>query len=357
MLQRTVLLNVTLVLATTGVACAPVQKRSTPPWHLAAEARALVQDPALEAHIFRALDAAAKTGTDPGISKYNVRAATVVTHKDHDHVVVGGNTEYVVPEAIHGETSLLNHATNLYGAEATRRSVRFIAFYTTGVCGKGGSCGDCRDYQIAKTDYRKLLTVCGQASDGKVTVRRFAETLVAVERWPLTPAVDIALPAADLQRLVDAATGARKGGIDLFTSADRHLAAAALSIDGKVYRAAGADDAAFHYRYPIGGVLQQAATEGDYFLRAVLVLGKPGSWPAISYRDRQYGFEYSSFNRKQGKKPIVLIAGDGRGNFRVTTFEAALPEAFSTSSFMPGRVDRFLRDRSKTSGEAPTVKK
>ncbi len=356
MSQRTTL-SLACLFGATVVACAPVQKRSTPAWHLAPEARALVDDPRLEAQIFRALDAAAKTGTDPGISKYNVRAATVVSHDGHDHVVVGGNTEYVVPEAIHGETSLLNHAANLYGPRVTRESVRFIAFYSSGVCGKGGSCGDCRDYQIAKTDYKKLLTVCGQASDGKVTVRRFAETLVPVDRWPAASVASIPLPAADLQRLVEAATGARKGGIDLFTAADKHLAAAALSFGGKVYRAAGADDAAFHYRYPVGGVLQQAATEGDYFLRAVVVVGKPGQWPKLSYRDRQYGFEYSSFNRKRGKKPILLIASDGHGGFRQSTFEAALPEAFSTSSFLPGRVDRFLEGRHGATAKTPAISK
>ncbi len=352
MSQRTTL-SLACLFGATVVACAPVQKRSTPAWRLAPEARTLVQGAALEAQMYRALDAASKTGTDPGISKYHVRAATVVEHDGEEHVVVGGNTEYVVPEAIHGETSLLNHAANLYGAAATRTSVRFIAFYSTGVCGKGGSCGDCRDYQIAKTDYENLLVVCGQASDGTVRVTRFADTLAPVESWPLIAAAKIPLPPADLQALVEAATGAREGGVDLFTSEERHLGAAALSAGGEVYRAAGADDAAFHYRYPIGGVLQQAATEGDYFLRAILVVGKPGTWPAVSYRDRQYGFEYSSFNRKQGKEPILLIVSDGRGSFRMSSFEDALPEAFSTSSFLPGRVDRFLEERDRTTRKAP----
>ena len=31
--------------------------------------------------------------------------------------MVGSNTEYHVPEAIHGETSLLNHVTSLHGKE------------------------------------------------------------------------------------------------------------------------------------------------------------------------------------------------------------------------------------------------
>ncbi len=328
------------------VACGAADKRAAPKWHLTDDARALVGDEALRAQIFRALDAAASTGTDPNISKYNVRAATVVTHKGAEHVVVGGNTEYAVPEAIHGETSLLNHAANLFGPKATRASVRFIAFYSTGVCGKGGSCGDCRDYQVAKTDYKKLLVVCGQARDGTVRVSRFADTIVPVSTWPLTEASAVPLPAADLKRLLDAAVIARKGGVNLFTASDRHLGAAALSFSGKIYRAAGSDDAAFHYRYPIGGVLQQAATEGDYFLRAILVVGKPGTWPAVSYRDRQYGYEHSSFNLKRGYKPIVLLASDGRGQLRRSSFEQALPEAFSTNSFAPGRVDAFLKDRS-----------
>lgn len=123
----------------------------------------------------------------------------------------------------------------------------------------------------------------------------------------------------------------------------RHTGAAGLSFAGKTYRAAGADDAAFHFRYPIGGLLQQAATERDYFLRAIVVAGETGKWPRVSYRDRQYGYESSSFNRLRGKPAILLILTDGRGKFRMTTFEEALPHAFSAGAFMPQAVDDFLR--------------
>ncbi len=69
-----------------------------------------------------ALDAAAEAGTDPSISQYHVRAATVVEHEGVDRAVVGGNSEWAgYPEAIHGETSLMNHAINLVGPEAARR--------------------------------------------------------------------------------------------------------------------------------------------------------------------------------------------------------------------------------------------
>ena len=57
---------------------------------------------------------------------------------NEDHVVLGGNTEYELPEAIHGESSLLNHVTTLYGADATRHAVRFVAFYSQR-CGVSGS--------------------------------------------------------------------------------------------------------------------------------------------------------------------------------------------------------------------------
>lgn len=54
------------------------------------------------------------------------------------------------------------------------------------------------------------------------------------------------------------------------------VGAAALTSTGRIYRAAGADDTAFHFRYPVGGVLQQAATERDYFVRVVAVAGSGG---------------------------------------------------------------------------------
>ena len=124
---------------------------------------------------------------------------------------------------------------------------------------------------------------------------------------------------------------------------------AAPAVDAAVADA-GADDAAFHYRYPIGAVLQQAAAHGDYFLEAIVVATAPGHTPRVSYRDRQYGYEASSFNRKRGHPPIRLVlveegVGGTTRRFRQTTFEEALPGAFSTASFMPEAVDRFLEQR------------
>ncbi len=230
--------------------------------------------------------------------------------------------------------------TALYGPETTRKDVRFIAFFAQ-QCGGGASCGDCRDYQLATTDWEHLLVACGQAGDRSVKVTRFADQIVCERNFPEVEAGKIPLAPEELQRLVKSAQEARRGGVTLFTTT-RHTGAAALSFSGKVYRAAGADDAAFHYRYPIGGLLQQAMTERDYFLRAIVVTGEEGTWPVVNYRDRQYGYEASSFNHAAGKAPIVLILANGRGQYRMTTFEAALPSAFSTADFMPEALKKFL---------------
>src|ERR1700740_3630058 len=112
------------VLAIAAVVAASTQS-SVDSWRLTPESEALVPDAALRTQIFRALDAAESAGTDPSISHFKVRAATVVTVNKEDHVVLGGNTEYELPEAIHGESSLLNHVTTLYGADATHHAVRF----------------------------------------------------------------------------------------------------------------------------------------------------------------------------------------------------------------------------------------
>ncbi len=327
------------------LAIAAVVATSTQPsadsWRLTSESEALVPDAALRAQIFRALDAAESAGTDPSISHFKVRAATVVTVNKEDHVVLGGNTEYEVPEAIHGESSLLNHVTTLYGADATRHAVRFVAFYSQR-CGVSGSCGDCRDYQRAVTDYAHLLIVCGQASDHTVRVTRFVDQLADEDKFPAATPDSLPITPGELAQLTRSAAEARLGGVTLFTTS-RHTGAAGLSLSGKVHRAAGGDDAAFHYRFPIGGLLQQAATERDYFLRAIVVVGEKGQWPVVSYRDRQYGFESSSFNHEAGKSPIALILTDGLGHYRATTFEAALPHAFSTANFMPQALKDFLQ--------------
>jgi cytidine deaminase len=313
---------------------------STASWHLTSESEALIPDATLRAQIFRALDAAESAGTDPSISHFKVRAATVVTVNKEDHIVLGGNTEYEVPEAIHGESSLLNHVTTLYGPDVTRHAVRFVAFFSER-CGVSGSCGDCRDFQHAVTDYAHLFIVCGQASDHTVRVTRFSDQLVDEDKFPVASRDSLPITSGELAQLTQSAAEARLGGVTLFTTA-RHTGAAGLSFSGKIYRAAGGDDAAFHYRFPIGGLLQQAATERDYFLRAIVVVGEKGQWPAVSYRDRQYGFESSSFNHEAGKPPIALIITDGLGHFRATTFEAALPHAFSTANFMPQALKDFL---------------
>ena len=127
------------------------------------------------------------------------------------------------------------------------------------------------------------------------------------------------------------------------------MGVAALSTEGRIYRAAGADDAAFHYRYAVGAALQQAATYRDYHLAAVAVVAAPGHTARVSYRDRQYGYEFSSFNAKRELPAIKLIviqqSQDGSHELRMTTFEEALPGAFSAASFMPDAVDRFLAEK------------
>jgi len=309
-------------------------------WKLTKDSEALVTDAKLRDEIFDALNAAENSGTDPRLTHFNVKAATAF-HKDgKERVVVGGNVEYEVPEGIHGETSMLNHVTALYGPETTRKDVRFVAFYAQ-QCGGGASCGDCRDYQLATTDWEHLLIACGQTSDRSVKVTRFADQIVCERNFPEVDAAKVPLSQDELRRLVGSAQEARRGGVTLFTTT-RHTGAAALSFSGKTYRAAGADDAAFHYRYPIGGLLQQAMTERDYFLRAILVAGEEGEWPVVNYRDRQYGYEASSFNHAAGKAPIVLILSNGRGQYRMTSFEASLPSAFSTADFMPEALKKFL---------------
>ena len=309
-------------------------------WKLTKESEALVTDAKLRDEIFDALDAAEKAGTDPRITHFNVRVATAFQREGKERVVVGGNVEYEVPEGIHGETSLLNHVTALYGPETTRKDVRFLAFFAQ-QCGGGASCGDCRDYQLATTDWEHLLVACGQAGDRTVKVTRFADQIVCERNFPEVDAAKLPLSPEELRQLVQSAKDARTGGVTLFTTR-RHTGAAALSFSGKMYHAAGADDAAFHYRYPIGGVLQQAMTDRDYFLRAIVVTGEDGEWPVVNYRDRQYGYEASSFNHAAGKPPLVLILSNGQGQFRMTTFEAALPSAFSTADFMPEALRSFL---------------
>jgi uncharacterized 2Fe-2S/4Fe-4S cluster protein (DUF4445 family) len=100
----------------------------------------------------------------------------------------------------------------LYGSEATHHAVRFVAFYGQR-CGGTGSCGDCRDYQIATTDYEHLLVACGQASDHTVRVHRFMDQLVCERDFPVVDAANLPLSAKQLATLVKSAEDARSAGI------------------------------------------------------------------------------------------------------------------------------------------------
>ena len=207
---------------------------------------------------------------------------------------------------------------------------------------------------MATTRWEDLLVVCGQAGDRSVHVDRFAAGIVPEDNFPEVELSAIGLPASRVEELARSAEEARQGGVRLFTADAHHLGVAALSTTGRVYRAAGADDAAFHYRYPVGAVLQQAATYRDYFVEAVAVAGPAGSLPRLTYRDRQYGYEFSSFCRRRGLAPIRLIlvqeapgAGRAARRYRMTTFEEALPGAFSALDFRPEAVGRFLEEGSE----------
>ena len=328
---------VLLLIALTSCGSPPAAPTS---WQLAEDSQ-IKPDAALLADMITALDAAAQSGTSPAISKFHVRAATAFEHEGRRVVVNGGNTEYALPEAIHGETSAVNHAIVRVGADAARAKVRFVAFYSQS-CGTSLGCGDCRDFMCASTRSDRLLWVCGSAADRKIRVRRFADGLATEESFPDAAPADLGLTTVELQRLNTAVQDAWKHGISLFTTSEQHTAAAVLTAKGVIHRAAGADDAAFHYRFPVGGALQQAATSGEYAVRAVLVAGKAGLWPRVTYRDRQYGFEYSSFGQARRQPPIRLILSNGQGRYKATTFEAALPHAFSVARFNPQAIERFL---------------
>jgi hypothetical protein len=179
-----------LLLCGVAAGCGSRESQSAPTWTLTRESEAVVPDAKLRSQIFKALDAAEKIHTDTFISHFQVRAATVLEVNGKEEVVLGGNTEYGRPEGIHGETSLLNHVMVLYGSDATHHAVRFVAFYGQ-TCAGLGSCGDCRDYQIATTDYEHLLVACGQASDHTVRVRRFMDQLVCERDFPVVDAAKL----------------------------------------------------------------------------------------------------------------------------------------------------------------------
>ncbi len=88
-----------------AIGCSPEAERHAAAWRISEESRSLVSDQALADQIFRALDAAAGAGTNPSISKYPVRAATVVEQGGQEHVIVGGNTEYESVTSSAGSTA------------------------------------------------------------------------------------------------------------------------------------------------------------------------------------------------------------------------------------------------------------
>jgi hypothetical protein len=58
--------------------CARPAAEAPARWTVSKPAEELVADPSLRARIFKALDAARSAGTDPSLSRFHVRAATVI---------------------------------------------------------------------------------------------------------------------------------------------------------------------------------------------------------------------------------------------------------------------------------------
>lgn len=308
-------------------------------WQLDDSSRHLLEGTNLLDDIKIALDAAKDSGTNPSISGYDVKSATLLHTDKGDRVFISGNTEYEVPEALHSESNLLAQITSTLGIKQTKQ-VKFIAF-NSNACSKCAGCGDCRDYIKAQTDYKNLLIVCGDNSNKTIYVNKFIDGLLSEDEFSDLNKKNMPITQDELTLLYKAAKSAKEGGINFFTG-NNHSAAAALSFSGKIYKASGADDSAFHYRPPISGVLQQAATEKDYLLKAVLVIGDKEQWPVVSYKDRQYGYEYSLFNKRLCKAPIALILANNKEEFKISTFEKALPFAFSLEWLIPEKLDAFV---------------
>lgn len=312
-----------------------------PEWSLGVESKHLITSQSLLNDIKRSLDETKNSGTNPTISGYNVHSSTLLHTDKGDRVFVSGNTEYETPEAMHSESSLLAQITSVLGRNATQ-DIKFIAFVSEN-CSKCSGCGDCRDYIKSQTDYKNLLMVCGQESDRTIHVKKFIDGIVEEESFSDLDTTNMPISKDELSSLYASALEAKKGGIKFF-SKQNHSSAAAISYSGKTYKSSGTDDAAFHYRPPISGLLQQSATERDYLIKSILVVGEKGQWPKVSYRDRQYGYEFNLFNRKVGKEPISLIISDGNGNFKISDFEKSLPLAFSLEWLIPEELELFIKD-------------
>jgi len=286
---------------------------------------------------------------DPQISGFRVRAATILNDGFWEEAVIGGNTEYGDPRAIHGETSLVNHALNAYGHEKVRELLRVIALYSS--FGPVTPCGDCRDYLLASTDPQKLVIVTAGEKDPNVQIHPFTDFLAPEEGF------DVAIsPREAVARINDedfyttwfrALSTRHMGGVNLFSPATTRavvLARERPPSQPKYYEAASCDDGAFHLRFPVGGALQAAATDGAYFVDFIAVARSDGEMPRITYRDRQYANEADGFNKIAGRQPLKLIL-DGRDVVRMTTLDKALPHSFSTFDFAPEKVEAFLKSK------------
>ena len=272
--------------------------------------------------IQQALEAASTAGTNPCLSSYHVRTATIIEHNGEEHLFTAGNTEYLHPEAIHSEVALVSQVIAKFGKEVAREKIRFIAFYGNPE-GSLSPCGDCRDYLIANTNVDRLLEAVGEGQN--IIVRKFKDCLVDETTFAACHTEELPVTRTQLKRMLEAAMEAKENTPSVFTPLNRQSAAAAISETGAIYRAAGVEDGAFHYRTAIGSVLQQAVTENDHAIKAILVVGKKGVWPSVSYRERQYGYEFSGLSPET---PLYLILTDRQGNYRCTTFDAALPNGF-----------------------------
>lgn len=179
----------------------------------------------------------------------------------------------------------------------------------------------------------------------------YSDGLIDETEFPDATLEQVGLPAADFDRLIDAARTAREGGITLFTGPDRHTGAAALTWSGRIYRAAGADDAAFHYRFPVGGVLSRPRPNATIWSGP-----SPSSGPRAPGRTWRIATG-STVSSSAASRPC---AGGRRRScccrmvverVKATTFDLALPKPFSVARFNPDALERFL-DRQRVAPAA-----
>jgi len=281
--------------------------------------------------------AAASNVANPIFSNYHVKASVGID----PNFLRGGNIEYGLCQALHGEESSVAALRSQFGRTDVGEIVLGL------IAGQPGNiatpCGNCRDILLDAFS-GKLEIVSGAADGGVAVVVNMSEYLFSESELH---EINVGELSKDIRGRVRKAiiSGTRLVN-DAYSPKNVHPERRYHAlIATQRHDFVGARDimCEYHPIYAIRDAIRQARRANDPYVRAVVIVGEDcGKIPHIMYKDRQHLLEFNLqaelLIREEQDPPIYVVTYGRNGelvNAWKTSVKECLPLPFSPSNFGP----------------------